>query len=195
MFDQDGSAPLVRRRPSGLAGFNEAGAALTLEDGLGVGKVQFLRETTVAYFSDLFGQPAPADRQSLALDMFEVSWLAPDEWLLTGDEAEVLAMIGRAAMFGDSCLATNLSHARAAFRLSGAGARDRLAAVTPLDVTDAAMSVGDVARAPLSDTGMFIARLPNSEGQPVFRIVIDQTMAAYAIRMLRGPALTSGADS
>ena len=195
MFDQDGSAPLVRRGPSGLAGFNEAGAALTLEDRLGIGKVQFLRGTTAAYFSDMFGRPAPADRQSLALDTVEVSWLAPDEWLLTGDEAEVLAMTGRAAMFGDSCLAINLSHARRAFRLSGAGARNRLAAVTPLDVTDAAMKVGHVARAPLSDTGMFIARLPDSEGQPVFRIVVDQTMAAYAIRMLRGPALSPGVDS
>ena len=195
MFDQDGSAPLVRRGPSGLAGFNEAGAALTLEGGLGVGKVQFLRETTVTYFSDLFGQPAPADRQSLSLDMVEVSWLAPDEWLLTGGEAEVLAIIGRAVMFGDSCLATNLSHARKAFRLSGAGARDRLAAVTPLDVSAGSMAVGGVARAPLSDTGMFIARLPDSEGQPVFRIVVDQTMAAYAVRMLRGPALTPGAYS
>ena len=195
MFDQDGSAPLIRRGRSGLAGFNEAGAALTLEDGLGVGKVQFLRGTTVAYFSDLFGQPAPADRHSLSLDMVEVSWLAPDEWLLTGGEAEVLAIIGRAAMFGDSCLATNLSHARAAFRLLGAGARDRLAAVTSLDVSAGAMAVGSVARAPLSDTGMFIARLPDGEGQPVFRIVVDQTMAAYAVRMLRGPALTPGADS
>ena len=195
MFDQDGSAPLVHRGSSGLAGFSEAGAALTLEDGLGVGKVQFLRGTTAAYFSDLFGHPAPADRQSLSLDTVEVSWLAPDEWLLTGGEAEVLAMIGRAAMFGDSCLATNLSHARKAFRLSGVSARDRLAAVTPLDVTDAAMTVGDVARAPLSDTGMFIARLPDSEGQPVFRIVVDQTMATYAVRMLRGPALSPGVNS
>lgn len=195
MFDQDASAPLVRRGPSRLAGFNDAGAALTLEDGLGVGKVQFLRGTTAAYFSDLFGQPAPADRQSLSLDTVEFSWLAPDEWLVTGGEAEVLAIIGRAAMFGDSCLATNLSHARAVFRLSGAGARDRLAAVTPLDVSAGAMAVGGVARAPLSDTGMFIARLPDSEGQPVFRIVVDQTMATYAVRMLRGPALTPGADS
>lgn len=195
MFDHDGSVPLVRRGPSGLAGFNEAGAALMLEDGLGVGKVQFLRGATVAYSSDLFGGPAPADRQSLSLDTVEVSWLAPDEWLLTGDEAEVLAMIGRAAMFGDSCLATNLSHARSAFRLSGTRARERLAAVTPLDVSADAMAVGSVARAPLSDTGMFIARLPDSEGQPVFRIVVDQTMAAYAVRMLRGPALTPGADS
>lgn len=194
MFDQNGSALLVRRGPSGLAGFNEAGAALTPEDGLGVGKVQFLRGTTAAYFSELFGQPAPAGRQSLSLDTVEVAWLAPDEWLLTGGEAEVLAIIGRAAMFGDSCLATNLSHARTAFRLSGAGARDRLAAVTPLDVSAGAMAVGGVARAPLSDTGMFIARLPDSEGQPVFRIVVDQTMATYAVRMLRGPTLTPGAD-
>src|SRR3546814_13295563 len=97
-------------------------------------------------------------------------------------------MIGRAAMFGDSCLATNLSHARAAFRLSGARARERLAAVTPPDVSAGAMAVGDVARAPLSDTGMFIARLPDSDGQPHFRIVGVQTMAASAVRMFRRPA-------
>src|SRR3546814_4854722 len=195
MFDQDSAAPLARRGPSGLAGFTEAGIAFTLEAGLGVGKVQVLRGTTAAYFSDLFGQPAPSARQSLWLNEVEICWLAPDEWLLTGDEAGVLAMIGRAAIFGDSCLATNLSHARAAFRLSGARARERLAAVTPLDVSAGAMAVGDVARAPLSDTGMFIARVPDSDGQPDFRIVVDQTMAASAVRMLRGPALTPGVVS
>lgn len=195
MLDKNGSATFVRRGPSGLAGFTEIGITLTLEAGLGVGKVQFLSGTTAACFSDLFGQSAPAACRSLSLEEVEVSWLAPDEWLLTGEEAGVLAMIGRAAMFGDACLATNLSHARAAFRLSGARARERLASVTPLDVSAAAMSVGDVARAPLSDTGMFLARLPDSDGQPDFRIVVDQTMAAYAVRMLREPARTPGAVS
>lgn len=195
MVEHDGSATLLRCRPSGLAGFTEAGVALTLEAGFGVGKVQFLRGTTSAYFSDLFGQSAPAARQSLSLDEVQVSWLAPDEWLLTGDEAGVLAVIGRSAMFGDSCLATNLSHARAAFRLSGARARDRLAALTPLDVSGAAMAVGGVARAPLSDTGMFLARLPDRDGQPDFRIVVDQTVAVYAVRMLREPEMSSGASS
>lgn len=195
MLDKNGSAKLVRRGSSGLVGFIGEGIELALEAGLGVGKVQFLSGTTAKYFPDLFGQPAPAARQSLALEEVVVSWLAPDEWLLTGEEAGVLAMIGRAAMFGDACLATNLSHARAAFRLSGARARERLAAVTPLDMSSAGMAVGDVARAPLSDTGMFLARLLDRDEQPEFRIVVDQTMAAYAVRMLRGPDLTPGAVS
>src|SRR3546814_10131875 len=86
---QDSSATLARRGPSGLAGFTEAGIAFTLEAGLGVGKVQFLRGTTAAYFPDLFGQPAPAARQSLWSNEVEDCWLAPDEWLLTGDEDEI----------------------------------------------------------------------------------------------------------
>src|SRR3546814_5265789 len=80
MFDQGISGTRARRGPSGLAGFTEAGIAFTLEAGLGVGKVQFLRGTTAAYFSDLFGQPAPAARQSLWLNEVEICWLAPDEW-------------------------------------------------------------------------------------------------------------------
>ena len=124
-----------------------------------------------------------------------VSWLAPDEWLLTGPEGAVLAALERAENAGDSALATDLSHARASFQLSGAGARDRLAAQTPLDISDAAMPVGRVARTPLGDTGMFLARLPDTAGQPTFRIIVDQTMAAYAVRMLAGPATISGAIS
>lgn len=195
MVDRDELATRFRRAPTTPHGFAQAGATLTAEPFLGIGKIQFLRGTTAAFFDAIFGESAPAPNQALSLGEITVSWLAPDEWLLTGPEGDVLAALERADMAGDSGLATDLTDARASFRLSGQGARDRLAAHTPLDISDAAMPAGRVARAPLGDTGMFLATLPYTQGQPTFRIIVDQTMAAYAARMLAGPATTSGAPS
>jgi sarcosine oxidase subunit gamma len=195
MADLDELATRLRRTPTIPHGFVQAGATLTAEPFLGLGKIQFLAGKTAAFFDEIFGESAPAAGHGLPLGDITVSWLAPDEWLLTGPEGAVLAALERADIAGDSGLATDLSDARASFQLSGQGARDRLAAHTPLDISDAAMAVGRVARAPLGDTGMFIARLPDTAGQPTFRIIVDQTMAAYAVRMLAGPATTSGAPS
>ena len=195
MANPDELATRLRRAPTTPPGFVQAGATLTAEPFLGIGKIQFLAGTTAAFFEAIFGESAPAAGQGLSLGEITVSWLAPDEWLLTGPEGVVLAALQRADKAGDSGLTTDLSDARASFQLSGQGARDRLAAHTPLDISDAAVAVGSVARAPLGDTGMFLARLPDTAGQPAFRIIVDQTMAAYAVRMLAGPATTSGATA
>jgi len=195
MTDHDSLTPRLRRAPTTSAGFALAGATLTAEPLLGVGKIQFLAGTTAAFFGPIFGHGAPEARHATLSGEITISWLAPDEWLLTGPEAAVLAVLERADAAGECALATDLTDARASFLLSGQDARDRLAAHTPLDVSDATIAVGCVARAPLGDTGMFLARLRDTAGQPTFRIIVDQSMAAYAVRMLAGPATRSGAMS
>ncbi len=194
MADLDHGMTLARVAAA-PTGFARTGVTLKPEPFLGVGKIQFLGAQAAALFEQGFGRAAPATSGSLSLDGVDVSWLAPGEWLVTGGEPEIRAALERAAVAGDFGLATDLSHARASFLLSGKDARDTLAAVTPLDVSHAAIPVGGVARAPLGDTGMFLARLPDLDGEPAFRIVVDQTMAAYAVRMLAGPASISGANS
>jgi sarcosine oxidase subunit gamma len=184
---------VLNRTPIVSKGFNQSGVTLTPELQLCMGKVQFLRDTTAGFGGTIFGRSPPPARHSVLSQDVTISWLAPDEWLLTGPESGVFAMLGRAAEAGDACLATDLTHARAAFQLSGEKARERLAALTPFDLGEASMPVGGVARAPLGDTGMFLARLADIGGQPAFRIIVDQTMAAYAVRMLSGPATQSGA--
>lgn len=178
------------------AGFAHAGATLTPEPLLGVGKIQILGAKATAFFEQAFGQAPPPPRGSLLLDGVIVSWLAPGEWLVTGSEADIQAALVRAdSVAGDSGLMTDLTHARASFVLSGMLARDTLAGLTPLDISDAALRIGGVARVPFGDTGMFLARLADLDGEPRFRIVVDQTMAAYAVRMLAGPVSAPGANS
>ncbi|MCW6530234.1 hypothetical protein NED98_08245 [Sphingomonas sp. MMSM20] len=168
-------------------GFVQAGATLTVEATTGIGKVQFLSGTTHDRFAPVFGVEAPGAGASCASGDVTISWLAPDEWLVTGEDVTVQVVLARAEELEDAALAVDLSHARASFLLTGEAARDRLAAHTPLDISDAALPVGHVARAPLADTTMFVARVADAEGVSVFRIIVDQTMAKYAVRMLAGP--------
>lgn len=196
MADLEHGAMTLARAAAASGGFDRIGVSLKPEPFLGIGKIQFLGEQAADLFQQIFGRAAPAAGGSFSLGGVDVSWLAPGEWLVTGGEPEVRAALDRAdAVAGDAGLATDLGHARASFLLSGRDARDRLAAVTPLDISHAAIPVGDVARAPLGDTSMFLARLPDLDGEPSFRIVVDQTMAAYAVRMLAGPAAPSRASS
>jgi sarcosine oxidase subunit gamma len=168
-------------------GFVDAGITLEPEPLLGVGKIQFLDGKDAAFFERAFGQAPPSAGTSLCLDRVVLSWLAPDQWLVTGSEPDVDAALERADIVaGDSALTTDLTHAHVSLLLSGEDARHKLAAVTPLDISGSGMRVGGVARAPLGDTNIFLARLADLNGEPSFRIIVDQTMAAYAVRMLSG---------
>jgi sarcosine oxidase subunit gamma len=192
MVDPD-TMTALGRAAAPFAGFACAGATLEAEPLLGVGKVQLLDDIPATLFEMVFEQAPPGPGGSFVSNGLGISWLAPGEWLLTGPEQALQAVIERVeAVVGDLGLVTDRSDASASFLLSGAEARDVLAAVTPLDIADMAIGVGDVARAPLGETGMFVARLPDRNGQPCFRIIVDQTLAAYAVRMLAGPKPTSG---
>jgi sarcosine oxidase subunit gamma len=193
MADLDTVTTKLYRAATACTGFGRIGIALEPEPFLGVGKVQFYGGKAAAFFAKTFDQVAPASGDSLSLETVVVSWLAPGEWLVTGAEADVRAALERAIIVaGDWSLATDLTHGRTSFVLSGKDARDTLAAHTPLDVSDRALRIGQVARAPLGGTGMFLARLPDLAGEPCFRVIVDQTMAAYAVRMLAGPASPQG---
>src|SRR3546814_11322368 len=83
------------------------------------------------------------------------SWLAPGGWLVTGDEANVERVRLRCAdAAGDLGLMVDITHARATYELSGAGARSVLAAHCPLDLGDEAMPIGAAKRTTFSETGL-----------------------------------------
>ena len=188
MADLDTRGVTLTRAAPPSAGFVRTGATLEVEAFLGVGKIQLLGREAPAIFEKAVGRAPPRTGGSISSGALVFSWLAPGEWLVTGREADVQAVLERADLIaGDSGLATNLSHAQIAFVLSGQYARDVLAALTPLDASETAIPVGGVARAPLGDVGMFLARLPDLGEEPSFRIIVDQTNAAYAVRMLAGP--------
>lgn len=161
--------------------FRRDGCALALDHALAIGKIRLLARD----FTALFGVAPPPPRRQIDHDGATFAWLAPGEWLVTGPQAAVAAVLARAD--GDLALAIDISHGRTAFILSGAEARTAIATVSPLDAGDRAFPVGGVARTLLGDTSMFIARLPDRMDGPQFRIIVDQTMAGYAARMLSEP--------
>ena len=164
-----------------LPTFFRPGCSLKIEPDLAVGKIRLLGPT----FEDLFGSAPPSPRCQVAIGDAVFAWLAPGDWLVCGAQGTVASALRRVT--GDLALGIDVTHGRVAFILSGKEARAAIAATCPLDTDDRVFPVGSVARSRLGDAGLFIARLPEDDGTPRFRLIVDQTMAAYAIRMLSEP--------
>jgi sarcosine oxidase subunit gamma len=169
-----------------------------IEHDLGIAKLQLLgRKQADDLLVQLVGGPAPDVGRQRESDGLTIAWLAPGEWLLLGREpivashARALALTG-----GNDALVVDLTHARTAFLLSGTAVRAVLAAHCPLDLWPDSFPENAAARSLLGDAGMFISRLTDGrDGRPTFRIILDQTMAPYAARMLGGDSYRAGADT
>lgn len=169
--------------------FVRAGCELVAETDLAIGKLRLFGGD----FEALFGFAPPAPRTQTDRGGATYAWMAPGEWLVTGTKDAVDTALA-VACGQDLALALDITHGRAAFLLSGAEARTAIAGVSALDTRDRSFAVGSVARTKLGETGMFIARLPDRDGNPRFRIIVDQTMTAYAVRVLGEPASRSFAQ-
>lgn len=188
----------LRRSRSPERNIVRPGFAAAVEHDLGIAKLQLLgREQADDVLVQLVGGVAPGVGRQRESDGLTIAWLAPGEWLLLGPEpivasrARALALTG-----GEDALVVDLAHARTCFLISGAGARAALAAQCPLDLWPDSFPPNAVARSLLGDAAMFIARLPDGlDGRPIFRIIVDQTMAAYAARMLGLASYHAGADT
>lgn len=185
--------PLVRDDPEDFQ-LETSGARLAAEPRLGMARLQVLADDPDAWFEQALGIAPPPALREIEPGPVACAWMAPGEWLVTGSEANVDRVRGRCAeVAGPLGLMTDLTHARAAFELSGSTARAVLATHCPLDFSDAEMPVGAAMRSLFSDTGFFISRRPDRIGQPCYRLIFDQTMAGYARRMLG--ATISGKNS
>jgi len=162
-----------------------ASVRFAAEARLGMAKLQILAADPDAWFEQALGIAPPSALTEIEPGPVAIAWLAPGEWLVTGDEADVKRVRLRCAdAAGSLGLMVDIIHARATFELSGAAARSVLAAHCPLDLGDEAMPVGAAKRSMFSDTGFFISRRSDRDGQPRFRLIFDQTMAGYAERLL-----------
>ncbi|WP_447764488.1 sarcosine oxidase subunit gamma family protein [Sphingopyxis panaciterrae] len=176
-------AIMLRRAAPDVADIVRPGLSFRIEPELGIAKLRIFGEAE-ARFRDVAGTAPPRACTQVDDRGLTFAWLAPGEWLVIGAEAAVAAWVAEATGSGaDDLLAIDFSHARAAFLLEGANARAALAAHCPLDLWPDAFPVGAVARSLLGDAGFFIARLADAEGAPRFRIIVDQTMTAYAGRL------------
>ena len=190
------STMVLTRAGSRISPLTRPGFALRIEPDLGIGKLLVLGAQPAVVFRRIVGHDAPAAGRQIHDQGVNFAWLSPSEWLLTGNEHEMAARLARIDQRGgDDALVVDLSQARTSFVLDGPQVRDVLASLCPLDLWSEAFPVGSVARSLLGDTSMFIARLADLAGGPRFRVVVDQTMEAYAARLLAGPQPRSGASS
>lgn len=128
---------------------------------------------------DAAGLPAPERRRVVAEGERRLCWMAPDELLFVtaADEAgDARQRLGE-SLGGRRAFVLDMSHARALFRLTGAGARETLAKGAPVDLSPAAFGPGDLRRThmgPLAAMFWMIGAAPD-----VFEIVCFRSTAAY----------------
>jgi sarcosine oxidase subunit gamma len=177
------------------AGASTAGAHCACEftPFVGVAKIQIFGPVGENLLRDVLGLALPGASREVEAGDISCAWLGPCEWLLTGSEPVVADLVRRLAIvLGEDGLAVDLTHARAVYVLHGPGARDVLATLCPLDLSDAAAGIGFATRSLLADTGLFLARKADEGGAPVFVLIVDQTMASYAAGMLAAPIVMRG---
>jgi len=132
------------------------------------------------------GLPLPGRRRIAAGAGGAVAWMAPDELLLVLPRAaagEVAA--GLAAALGAShALVADVSDLRVLFAVDGAGAREVLARLVPVDLAPAAFGPGDFRRTRLAQ----VAAAVWMDRPGALRVAVARSVAAYAGAALAGAA-------
>jgi len=121
-----------------------------------------------------------------------IAWISSRERLLIGEENildNVLAAL--AERINSTALFLRLNHQCVSMRLCGEGAREALSSLTPKDYHPDAFGVDRCARTLFGECGAFIQRL---SGDSDFRLIIDQSYAVYAWRMLEDACRNIGAS-
>ncbi len=111
-----------------------------------------------------------------------VAWMSPDELLIIVPYETVQAVIEalNIALSDDHVLVVNLSDARAIFRLSGAGTRDVLAKLAPVDLSAEAFKAGDFRRTRLAQVAAAFWCNPDNS----FELICFRSVAQYVFDVL-----------
>jgi sarcosine oxidase, subunit gamma len=129
----------------------------------------------------LAGVPLPlAPNRVAAMGTLRVLWLGPDEWLVTagGDAPDLLPRLERAAA-GRRAAITDLSSSRAIIELSGAGARELLAAGCGLDLHPRVFAPGQCAQTPLARVPVILDQL--DEAPLRYRVLVRRSYARWLV--------------
>lgn len=132
------------------------------------------------------GAAVPEQRKITQSETGAAAWMSPDELLLLVPYAEADAKVAELAkaLEGEHALAVNVSDARAFFTLSGAGAREVLGKVAPVDFDPAAFAEGDFRRTRMAQTAAAFWL----DGNGDFHIVCFRSVAAYMFNLLKTSA-------
>lgn len=136
------------------------------------------------------GAEVPAQRQNTIDGESGAAWMSPDELLLfvpyAGIDAKIDAL--NTELAGEHFLAANVSDARAMFRLDGAGVREIVAKLMPVDMSSDAFGPGDFRRTRM-------AQIPAAFWMPTgdsVQIVCFRSVAEYAFNLLKDAAEPGG---
>lgn len=136
------------------------------------------------------GLAVPGQRQALSGKDTAALWMSPDELLLMCPYGDVAAVIEKieTALAGQHFLAVNVSDARTFLRISGAGAREVLAKVCPVDLSPEAFTPGMFRRTRM-------AQVPAAfwlDEAGAFHLICFRSIADYAFNLLKTSAKPGG---
>ncbi len=139
---------------------------------------------------DVMGMDVPERRAILTEGGRSVAWMSPDELQLILPYAEAPAAVARLAeaLAGVHALVVDVSDARAVFTVSGAGAREVLAKLCPVDLSPAAFGPGEIRRTRAAQTAAAIWM----SGEAEVSLIAFRSVAGYVMGLLSTAAAPGG---
>ncbi len=177
----DNVSALDKASYEGFVKVEEAGlrGMITLRGDLGSVKIKNAA-TGVA------GVDMPEQGHANSVEQSGLAWMSPDELLVMlpyGDVNAALAQITK-HLKGQHYLAVDVSDARAVFRISGAGAREVIAKLCPVDMSQDAFKPGQFRRTRMAQVP---AAFWMGEDEAV-HIISFRSVAEYVFNLLKNAA-------
>ncbi|NNK78711.1 MAG: sarcosine oxidase subunit gamma [Litoreibacter sp.] len=174
---------------SALDGARSEGSAVVEE--LGLRGMITLRgdlssKTVAAAVKNLTGLNLPQQRMCNSRAAYGVAWMSPDELLvmIPYGEAEAATAKIAGALAKEHALVVNVSDARAVFAIRGAGAREVLAKLAPVDLSKERFEPGQFRRTRLAQVpAAFWLRDPDR-----FELICFRSVAQYVFDLLKTSA-------
>lgn len=135
---------------------------------------------------DLTGMDVPADRGVVAEGQTGICWMSPDELLILVPYAEVEPALAKLhkALKGGHYLAENASDARTVMFVEGAGAREVIAKLAPVDLHTESFGPGEMRRTRL---GQVAAAFWMRDAE-TFEVICFRSVGDYAFSLLAASA-------
>lgn len=171
------------------------GLVATARDGLRIASLNVRRGQRAALlqrFAAQFGLELPDGAWRAAEGNIAVAGTGPGTWWVCADEGGAAFIATLKTAVGDSGSVADQSDGYAVIRLCGAGLRETLSKLVPLDLHPRAFAVGQVAGTLLAHMGCQLWRLEDDEqGHAVFEVAVFRSLAASLWQALRHHSLSA----
>ncbi|MCH2164158.1 MAG: sarcosine oxidase subunit gamma [Marinovum sp.] len=143
----------------------------------------------VKALTDVAGVAMPAMRGAVTSADTGLLWMSPDEAMLLCPYAESTETVAalNTALTGEHALIVDVSDARAVFRLEGSACREVLAKVTPADLREQSLPVGELRRTRMAQVAAALRFLDNT----TVELICFRSVASYMFKLLSTAAAPS----